>query len=466
MFSALEAKLLKPGASLLIPECPGLRLERTPTVGRDTLTWVYRYRSPVDQKVRQTKLGRWPAVSVGKAMTEWDKLSSARNSGQDIAGEQRTVKAAKKAAAQAAAAASKAGPTVRAIVERYLDRHVDTKRAAAGAADVRRMLTNRIGPIADLVAQDLTRREASALLELYEHTPVVCGKLRAELGGAWDRALDAGLLPESTRNYWRTLMHGMLKSKGRPVAGKSPGKPVKRYLTEEELAVLIPWLPNFSRTICDALTLYLWTATRGAEFLQMEGKEVTEEADGLWWTCPKIKTKNSNVEEATDLRVPLVGRAEVVVRRRMALYPEGRYLFPSSPKTRVAKPHIEQVVVRTAVYRHMPYAKDALAPLLPVIHWAPHDLRRSSRTLLARLECPDEIGEAITGHIKGGVKGVYNQYQYDAERRRWLTTLSDRLEALATRSAGAASSTPAAARPIPSPRARATPRGARLTLVA
>lgn len=100
-------------------------------------------------------------------------------------------------------------------------------------------------------------------------------------------------------------------------------------LSEAETGELIRWLPNFTSLADDALTLYLWTCIRGAEITAMEASEITEERDGLWWTVPKSKTKGARHPLATDLRVPLVGRAEAVVRRRLAEAPKG-YLFPST----------------------------------------------------------------------------------------------------------------------------------------
>lgn len=67
---------------------------------------------------------------------------------------------------------------------------------------------------------------------------------------------------------------------------------------------------------------------------------------------------------------------------------------------------------------------------LTVTHWSPHDLRRTSRTMIASMGCPHEIGEALLGHVLPGVGGIYNLHQYDAERRLWLQRLSDRLDAL------------------------------------
>jgi len=162
----------------------------------------------------------------------------------------------------------------------------------------------------------------------------------------------------------------------------------------------------------------------------MESREVSQEADGWWWTVPKAKTKNARHESATDFRVPLVGRALEVVQRRMALH-EG-YLFP----TVGASGHVEQKAVQTAVHYHQPYSKtrpEQDRPRLTVTHWAPHDLRRTGRTLLAALECPDDVAEAMLGHVQEGVKGVYNRHSYDKQRRVWLMRLSDQLELLARR---------------------------------
>ncbi len=81
----------------------------------------------------------------------------------------------------------------------------------------------------------------------------------AKLGAAWEYALDAGLLYENPLNWWRQVMRGRLRSKGKVHVGT-----VKRVLTEAELARLVPWLGNFSELVRDVLTLYLWTCARGA----------------------------------------------------------------------------------------------------------------------------------------------------------------------------------------------------------
>lgn len=419
-FDARTAKQLSPGAHLKIDGCPGLRLEATAS----RRSWIYRYKSPVDGRMRQIKIGEWPALSIAAAAVEWERLKQARNAGNDPA-------LAKRQANDSVGVMVQQGdsPTVRDICSAYLTGHVERNRQSKGAAEVARMFRTMLGDIADLPAVEVTRERAFSKIDSYRHVPVQASRLRLELGAAWDYALDAGRLPESASNWWRQIMRGRLRSNGRRIQGQPMGT-AKRFLTDAEVGALITWLPNFSRNVEDALTLYLWTGTRGAEICAMEGTEITEERDGLWWTIPKVKTKSARHEKATDLRVPLVGRADAIVRRRLERYGKG-WLFPAERGG-----HMQQKVFGQAVHCHMPYSvtrPEQERPRLPVTHWAPHDLRRTARTILAALGCPYEIGEAILGHMLPGVGGIYNRHSYDAERRHWLTKLDEKLEA-ATRS--------------------------------
>jgi integrase len=419
-FDARAAKQLEPDQHLIVADCPGLRLVAT----KKTKSWTYRYKSPVTGGMKQTKIGEWPAMSPAAAIVAWEKLRESRNEGQEPVAKARQPSDP----SIGDMVPQTAKYTVGILCRDYLEGHVERSRKTKGANEVARMFRTMLGKLADEAAETLTRAQAFDLIESHAHIPVQAAKLRAELGAAWDYALDAGRLSQNAPNWWRLIMRGKLKSTGKKIGGKRVGK--KRTLTDPELATLIPWLPNFSRSVCDVLTLYLWTATRGAEIVSMEGREVSEESDGWWWTIPKEKTKNERHEDATDLRVPLIGRAEAVVRRRLSVYGEG-YLFPPANGSAA---HIEQKVVQTAVHYHQPYSrtrKEMVRPRLPVTVWAPHDLRRTIRTMLASMGCPEEVAEAVIGHMQEGIKGVYNRHSYDAERRIWLTRVSERLEQLA-----------------------------------
>ncbi len=124
------------------------------------------------------------------------------------------------------------------------------------------MFDTMLGPIADVLPQNVTRAMAFDLLNAFTHIPVQAGKLRTELGAAWDYGHDSGRLAEDVPNWWRQIMRGRLRSVGKRIEGKPIGK-VKRVLSDQEAGELIRWLPNFSALVDDVCTMYLWTCTRG-----------------------------------------------------------------------------------------------------------------------------------------------------------------------------------------------------------
>ncbi|KVM05514.1 tyrosine-type recombinase/integrase [Burkholderia ubonensis] len=418
-FDARTASKLPAGQHLTFDGFPGLRLQAS----ESRRSWIYRYKSPIDDRMRQVKLGEWPAMGFPSAIAEWEQKRSARDSGVDPAAEKR-----EKRQSVAATRAINAY-TVKQVCLDYMGGYLEPNRKEKGVLEVRRMFKAMLTPIASLPAASITRAQAFEFLDGYRATPALAARLRMELGGAWDYAMDAGRLPDGTPNWWRMILRGKLRSKGRVIDGVAMGTK-KRVLSEDEVGTLLRWMPNFSLTVSDAITLYLWTGARGGEIISMEKHEIAEEGDGLWWTVPKEKTKNSWRSRAGDLRVPLIGRAEAVVRRRLDQAVNG-YLFPTSTGEMM-----KQTVIKAGVYYHQPYCKQAPRherPRLPVTHWSPHDLRRTARTILAALGCPHDVAEAVLGHIQPGVAGVYNRHHYDRERREWLTRLSLFLEELALR---------------------------------
>jgi hypothetical protein len=56
-----------------------------------------------------------------------------------------------------------------------------------------------------------------------------------------------------------------------------------------------------------------------------------------------------------------------------------------------------------------------------------HDIRRTVRTHLSALHIGEEVREAVLAHVRPGIKGVYDQYQYLEEKREALTLWNARL---------------------------------------
>ena len=99
----------------------------------------------------------------------------------------------------------------------------------------------------------------------------------------------------------------------------------------------------------------------------------------------------------------------------------GDYPFPSQ-KTRLP---IQQKQLTEQAWRMRVSNKMVDLPA-----WTPHDLRRSVRTGLSRLQCTNEVAEAVLGHSRKGIEGTYDLHRYEAECRQWLQKWADHLDAL------------------------------------
>lgn len=424
-FDARAAKLLQPGDHLVVDGCPGLRLVATAT----RRTWTYRYKAVATERMKQVSIGHWPAMPVQAAAAAWQALRDQRAAGEDPGKAKRTRRAE--------ATGTRADDyTVRQVAQDLIDGPL-ARRKSAGAIAAERALTRFLLAEPELAAQPaatVTRSQAYDALERRKDTPTSTAKLRSMLGSAWDQALDAGRVPDNTPNWWRLILKGKLKSRGKLVGGEHVGVR-RRVLPAPEISALLAWLPNMHELGRDTTLMYLWTCARGAEILAMRPEHVREEDTGWWWTVPVALTKNARHEHAVDHRVPLFGRALAIVQRRLKAVEDGAnesgWLFEDARHEQYTQHDFSTYIYSLQPHSEKVARRQGKGLVLPVANWTPHDLRRTGRTLLASLGCPQEVAEAILGHLPKGVVGVYNAYTYDAERRIWLERLSTYLEALA-----------------------------------
>ncbi len=422
-FDARAAKSLKPGDVLAIEGCPGLRL-----VARDTKrTWVYRYRSPDDDKLRQVTLGNWPAMPPIEAANKWQELRARRDLGVDVAIQRRQDKLA------SSLEKTSVHYTLGQMVEDFCDKHLDKVREPKGARAVRQRLRKALARVGDhgvgrIHLTKLTRKLAFDIVDSFAKYPVSAVSVKVEMAAALEFACNSGHVPNDIPNWFLSVPTRHLRSKGQVRQGVPKGV-TKRVLKEQELRVLFTRdMQRFSTQVQDFLTLHIWTCARGGEICSMRAEDLEEVSGVLWWTISKERSKLRHHEDAAPTRVPLVGRARAVVERLRSETAD--WLFPS--KTRKGeRTYVKQPYMQSKVHYVQPYSgsrPDHVRKRLEVTHWSPHDLRRTGRTMLASMGCPEEVAEAILGHVKPGVVGVYNLYRYDAERVEWLTRLSQRLE--------------------------------------
>ena len=193
-----------------------------------------------------------------------------------------------------------------------------------------------------------------------------------------------------------------------------------RVLSDKEIVTL--WEKVKDTEKGRALLLMLLTGQRPGEVTGMTWSEI----EGDWWQInwKRIKTEiNPNLTRApSDHRVYLTPLAKSLLPVRT----DNDYVFPASGRGRGAG---AEGGMRPGSISHELTA-DKSNQYLGLPRWTPKDLRRTLRTGMARIGVPEEHAEAVLNHIQGGVKGIYNLYKYDSEKKAALIKWSDHVESL------------------------------------
>lgn len=437
---------MQPGEQIADPEHPGLRV-RCPLNGRPV--FFYRYKNPAGA-LRQVEIGVLGDMTLTTIRNEWQKLKDAVRNGKDP---REDLKAERRQAEAKIKADKVRALTVGDVIEKYLSEVIDPLRKSKGAAECRRLLQQLIRfaswangqrqkeapgrrraklpkdvvDVADLPALEFTRDKAHDLLvEFGKTAPRSGGMARQELRAAWRHAIASGKLPGPSPFEKMAVGSKDTFGGGALVANSKR----ERHLAGDEVGALLRWMAeprSYSRTVGDALELVLRTGLRSGEVCGIHTRELVRREGVLWLDIPAERMKGPPGKQKPH-SAPLVGRSEQIVLARM---PEtGGYLFPA----KTGGKSIAQKVLGVEVYSHSGRSTSEsykYRRVCPVADWAPHDLRRTARTLLADLGCPYEVAEAILAHTLPGVAGVYNRAQYDSAKIEWLNKLGDHIDSLA-----------------------------------
>ena len=380
---------LQPGETLADTEVRGFTARRLPS---NVVSYGYRYRFRGEQ--RWLALGLHGNITPAQARTLAKKRAGQVADGRDPFGEQAKALRAKAEAA-----------TVNAVLNTFVLRHASklhSRREIQRAFD--RYVRPRIG-VANI--HELRRHEIVKMLDAIEdeNGPVMADRTLAYLRMAfnWYAARDDSFVPP--------IVRGMARTKPRERARK-------RILDEQELRDV--WLaldkakvpscyPAFVRTL-------LLTGQRRGEVAGMTWAEVHDEA----WVIPAQRGEvqgHKTGDQVGDQVVPLTGAAlDLLGTPRKDGYvfstTNGREAFAGFSKAKSAL-DVEIAKLRKA---------DGRAAMA---HWTHHDLRRTARSLMSRAGVPAEIAERVLGHVISGIRGVYDRYEYLAEKRDGLERLAD-----------------------------------------
>ncbi|RRO11090.1 tyrosine-type recombinase/integrase [Pectobacterium aquaticum] len=379
-------------------------------------TFFYRYTSPVTNKLSQVKIGSFPQTSLAMARMKLQELKLIRNEGRCPASELKDEKQRLLEESQKPIAAVL---TVEGLVELYLTERIEDRKNAdgkiipgarkkKGQKEVRRTLENdAVAKLGARVAADITRKDIVELVNgvIERGAKVQAGNLLRELSSAYEFAIGLGRFDDSFANPAL-----LAKSSLRQTNIKLTCERGTRILSEKELAKFLHWLPGsaFTPTIKNVLRLTLWTGCRTGEVCNMAWDDVDLEKGTI-----HLRETKTGVERYVQLSTQAIDFLKIL---RLT---SDKYLFPSQ----ATKLPIQQKYLTENSWRLRENGQ-----MLDIPHWTPHDLRRTVRTGLSRLQCPNEVAEAVLGHTRGGVEGIYNLYKYDAECRKWLQVWADYLD--------------------------------------
>ena len=170
-------------------------------------------------------------------------------------------------------------------------------------------------------------------------------------------------------------------------------------LSDDELRRV--WAASATRGVFgDLARLYLLTGLR------------REEAAGLRWADLEGGIALiGNTKSGQPHRLPLSGAALAILERQPR---RGERVFVAPNGTPVAS-------AATNWHRE----RDRLAAASGVTDWTWHDLRRTCRTLLARIGTDDLVAELIVNHaLPGKLRRTYVLHKYEAEMREALERLA------------------------------------------
>ena len=201
------------------------------------------------------------------------------------------------------------------------------------------------------------------------------------------------------------------------------------------------------RVLSDGELRALWRATERLDYpygplyqlLLLTGLRLGEVCGAHWsefdlarreWTIPAERMKKVK-GGAKPFMVPLTD-AMLAVLNSVPRFNSGDFVFSNNYGKQPLKPNLfSDPKERLDGIMLEELRKNAVDPkritLAPFVN---HDLRRSVRTGLSALRIGEEVREAVLAHVRPGIKGVYDKYQYLDEKREALTLWNARLRSI------------------------------------
>jgi integrase len=386
--------------------------------------FFYRYRSPYpkgapagERPIRTIRLGAYPAeLGLAGVKGATAKVDSKVANGVDPQGPPPTGQKGSRPGRTAAPVTADGpraeqleailgpGPVLPGsfadLARRYLLQHVwPTFRRSR---DIEMALTQMCAAWRDEVASTIRKGHAKDLINRWKlrNKMTAARRMRTYIGMVFNWGIGEDLFEDGNR------------LEVNPASGiRDLGRESRRtdYVRDDQIAAF--WRICEARlkghnVTSSALQLLLVLIQRPGEVYQMQWEEI----HGEWWYIPGGKTGRTKNELEHRVYLPplaleILGRLKSAKDRRGYVFPSPR-LSDGSPVT---------VTGMSSVYNDLCRAAGIACEPKP---WGPHGLRRTGSTKLSELGFSDEIVDAVTNHVKKGVRRNYNLNAYLPEKQK------------------------------------------------
>jgi integrase len=280
----------------------------------------------------------------------------------------------------------------------FVRRYVEGDKKLRSKAEIERCLNTYVYPDwQDRPFQELRRADVTALLDKIQDKN---GARQADLVLAIVRKM-THWYQSRVDDYVTPVVRGMRRA---------TGAKRERVLSDDEIRLL--WRAFESKGIDPhfgaLVKLLLLTGQRLRKVAHMRRHDI---ADGVWTICTEAREKGN----AGAIRLPSLALATVESVPKLEgnahLFPAARGDGPLNSFSQRKKELDRKVPKGTA-------------------RWTLHDLRRTARTLMARLRIDDRVAERTLGHTLQGIEAIYNKHSYADEKAAALERLAALIESI------------------------------------
>lgn len=412
-------------------------------------SFFYRYRSPIDDSIKQYKIGTYPEMSLAEARLELQRLKFDRNSGICPKTQAAKIKIETiKVEQEQKLLQQQESITIKKIIDLYLenviedryveDRRTGLKKRVAGARKLkgqketrRTLYGDAVAQLGDRVALEVTRQDIVEMVKniVDRGAYVQAGRVLSELALAYEYAIGLEMFPDNFINPVILAKANLKQARIKLTANKGT-----RYLDDGEIRKVLAWLPTsgFSQNQKSILKIALWTGCRTGEICQATWKDI--DFKKRTWHIRETKNETARYVQLSQQCLDFILLIKESYNKGLESNKvQNEYLFPSE---RTQRP-ISQKTLTEAKWRlknsdkitNQKFTSEQVW-LKDIKDWSPHDLRRTVRTGLSRLGCPSEIAEAVLGHSRKGIEGTYDLHKYENECAVWLQRWADHLDGL------------------------------------